>query len=327
MLNFLIRRTLILIPTLLVIAVVTFTVIELPPGDYADAFISQLMSQGESVSQDQVEAFKARFGYGQPIHVRFYKWFSGVLAGDFGYSFEWNKSVNSLIWERLGLTVALALFTLLLTWIIALPVGIYSAIRQYTLGDYLVTFLNFLGLATPDFMIALVMIWIAFAKFNVSAIGLFSEPFRDAAWNLGKVLDLLGHLWIPAIIVGLSSTASLVRIMRANLLDELPKPYVTTARAKGLPEWKVILKYPVRVALIPFVSTVGWSLPGLISGATIVSVVLNLPTNGPLLLRALQSQDMYLAGSFVFLLSLLTVIGTLVSDLLLAWLDPRIRLE
>jgi len=327
MFHFLLRRTLLLIPTLLVIALVTFIVIELPPGDFADSQISQLLAQGENVSPDQIAAFKARFGYGLPVHVRFAKWFGGVLQGDFGYSFEWNKSVNSLIWERLALTFALALFTLLLTWVIALPIGIYSALRKYTVGDYIVTFVNFLGIATPDFLLALVLIWIAFSKFGMSAIGLFSEEFADAAWNLGKVIDLLNHLWIPAIIVGLSSTASLVRIMRANLLDELPKLYVTTARAKGLPEWKVILKYPVRVALIPFVATVGWSLPGLISGATIVSVVLNLPTNGPLLLRALLSQDMYLAGSFVFILSLLTVVGTLISDMLLAWLDPRIRLE
>jgi peptide/nickel transport system permease protein len=249
------------------------------------------------------------------------------LRGDFGYSFEWRRPVAQLLWDRLGFTFIISLATLLLTWIIAFPIGIYSAVRQYSIGDYLFTFLGFLGLAIPDFLAALVLMWIAFAVFGQSVGGLFSPDYVDAPWSVAKVLDMLSHLWIPALILGIGGTAGLIRIMRANLLDELHKPYVTTARAKGLPELKLILKYPVRVALNPFVSTVGWSLPHLISGTVIVGVVLNLPTNGPLLLRALLSQDMYLAGSFILMLSVLTVIGTLVSDILLAWLDPRIRLQ
>ncbi|MCB0086895.1 MAG: ABC transporter permease [Caldilineaceae bacterium] len=235
--------------------------------------------------------------------------------------------MSDLIWERLALTFMLSLSTLLVIWLIAFPIGVYSAVRQYSVGDYVATFFGFLGVATPNFLLALVLMYVAFKYFNQSVGGLFSPDYQDAAWSWGKFGDLLSHLWIPIIIIGTDGTAGLIRIMRANLLDELRKPYVVTARAKGLPEWKLLLKYPVRVALNPFISTVGWVLPGLVSGSAIVAIVLSLPTTGPLLLRALLSQDMYLAGSFLLMLSILTVIGTLLSDLLLAWLDPRIRYE
>ena len=248
-----------------------------------------------------------------------------MAKGDFGRSMEWNRPVAEIIGERLVLTFVLSLFTLLFTWIIAFPIGVFSAVRQYSIGDYIATFLGFLGLATPDFLFALVLMWIFFAYFNQSVGGLFSPDFVEQPWSLAKVWDMAKHLIVPMIVLGTSGTASLIRIMRSNLLDELHRPYVVTARSKGLSETRLLIKYPVRAALNPFISTVGWYLPSLVSGSTIVAVVLSLPTTGPLLLRALLSQDMYLAGSFIFFLSSLTVIGTLISDILLAWLDPRIR--
>jgi peptide/nickel transport system permease protein len=263
---------------------------------------------------------------GQPIYLQYLKWVRGILRGDFGYSFAWNAPVADLIWDRLLLTVILSLSTLFLTWVIAFPVGIYSAVRKYSIGDYVVTAFGFLGMATPNFLLALVMMVVAFAWFNESVGGLFSPEFVDAPWSLARAWDLFKHLWIPMAILGTSGTAGLIRTMRANLLDELNKPYVTTARAKGLRESRTLLRYPVRVALNPFVSTIGWTLPALVSGSTVTATVLNLPSTGPLLLQALTSQDMYLAGSFILMLSILTVIGTLISDILLAWLDPRIRL-
>ncbi len=328
MLQYIARRLLLMIPTIIAISIVTFIIIQLPPGDYLTSLVANMALQGEDVDQAALEMLKQRYGLGQPVYVQYLKWVWGIISrGDFGQSFEWNKPVTELIWERLALTFVLSLSTLLFTWIVAFPIGIYSAVRQYSLGDYVFTFLGFIGLATPNFLLALVLMYISFKYFNQSVGGLFSPEFVEAPWSWGKVVDLLKHLWIPMVILGTSGTAGLIRIMRANLLDELRKPYVVTARAKGLPERKLILKYPVRVALNPFVSTVGWTLPGLVSGSAIVSVVLSLPTTGPLLLRALMSQDMYLAGSFILMLSVLTVIGTLISDILLAWLDPRIRYQ
>lgn len=326
MLPFMIKRTLYMIPTLFAISLVSFVIIQLPPGDYLTTLVASLASQGEQVDPAALVALRERYGLGQPIYVQYYKWISNIiLRGDFGQSFAWNMPVSALIWERLVLTIVLSLSALLFVWIVAFPIGIYSAVKQYSLGDYFATFIGFIGLATPSFLIALVLMYVAFKYFNQSVGGLFSPEYQEAAWSWSKVLDLLGHLWIPMVILGMEGTASLIRVMRANLLDELRKPYVVTARAKGLPEWKVILKYPVRLALNTFISTVGWILPGLVSGSAILSIVLSLPTTGPLLLRALLSQDMYLAASSILLLSVLTVIGTLISDLLLAWLDPRIR--
>ncbi|NOZ27671.1 MAG: ABC transporter permease [Chloroflexi bacterium] len=328
MLQYIARRLLLMIPTIIAISIVTFIIIQLPPGDYLTSLVANMALQGEDVDQAALEMLKTRYGLGQPVYMQYLKWVWGIISrGDFGQSFEWNKPVTDLIWERLALTFVLSLSTLLFTWIVAFPIGIYSAVRQYSLGDYVFTFLGFIGLATPNFLLALVLMYISFKYFNQSVGGLFSPEFVEAPWSWAKMVDLLKHLWIPMVILGTSGTAGLIRIMRANLLDELHKPYVVTARAKGLSERKLLLKYPVRVALNPFVSTVGWTLPGLVSGSAIVSVVLSLPTTGPLLLRALMSQDMYLAGSFILMLSVLTVIGTLISDILLAWLDPRIRYQ
>jgi peptide/nickel transport system permease protein len=328
MLQFILKRLLFMVPTLFAITIVAFIIIQLPPGDYLTTLVASLASQGEQVDQAALQALRERYGLGQPIYVQYYKWISNILLrGDFGQSFAWNMPVSDLLWERLILTVVLSVAGLLFVWVVAFPIGIFSAVKQYTLGDYVATFIGFVGLATPSFLIALVLMYVSFKYFNQSVGGLFSPEYQEAPWNLAKVWDLLGHLWIPVIILGTEGTAALIRVMRANLLDELRKPYVVTARAKGLPEWKVILKYPVRLALNPFVSTVGWVLPGLVSGSAILSIVLSLPTTGPILLRALLSQDMYLAASSILMLSVLTVIGTLLSDLLLAWLDPRIRYE
>lgn len=326
MLQYILRRLLMMIPTIIAISIVTFIIIQLPPGDFLTTLIAGLASQGEDVNREAIEALSERYGLGQPLYVQYWKWMSGVLFhGDFGQSFEYNRPVADLIWDRLGFSVALALATLLLSWLIAFPIGFYSATHQYTVGDYIATFLGFLGLAIPEFMLALVLLFVSFKYFGQSVGGLFSPQYVDAPWSLAKIGDLLGHLWIPVVIVSVAGTAGLIRITRANLLDELNKPYVVTARAKGLSEPRLLTKYPIRVALIPFVSTVGWELPAIISGEAIIAIVLNLPTTGPLLLRALQSEDMYLAGSLIFLVSVLTVIGTLLSDILLAWIDPRIR--
>jgi peptide/nickel transport system permease protein len=327
MLSYIVRRLLLMIPTLFAISVVTFIIIQLPPGDFLDSLVAGMNAQGEEVNQEAIAALRDRYGLGQPLYVQYFKWIGGVLQGDFGQSFLWNRPVKDLIWDRIGLTVLLSLGALLVIWMIALPVGIYSAVRRYSAGDYVVSFLAFIGVAVPEFLIALVLMFVAFKFFGQSVGGLFSPEFVNAEWSLARAADLLGHLWIPVLIIALGSTGELIRIMRANLLDELGKPYVVTARAKGLSETRLLLKYPVRLALNPFVSTIGYVLPALVSGATIVSVVLSLPTTGPLQLEALQTQDMYLAGSIILMISVLTVIGTLISDLLLAWLDPRIRLQ
>ena len=328
MLRYIAHRLVLMIPTVFGISIIAFMIIQLPPGDYLTTTIAQLSAAGDLVEEEAIAALKSRYGLDQPMYVQYWKWIWGIVSrGDFGMSFEWELPVRELVWSRLGLTVLLALATLVFTWAVAFPVGIYSAVRQYSIGDYFFTGVGFIGLAIPNFLLALVLMYIAFKVFNQSVGGLFSPEFVEVPWSLARVRDLLGHLWIPMVILGTAGTAGLIRLMRANLLDELRKPYVKTARAKGLSEVRLLLKYPVRVALNPFVSTIGWTLPLLVSGSAIVSVVLSLPTTGPLLLRALIAQDMYLAGSFILLLGVLTVVGTLVSDVLLAWLDPRIRFE
>ncbi len=325
MFQFILRRILLLIPTLIGISIVTFLIIELPPGDWVTAHVANLAAGGDTIDQEQLEAFRKQYGLNLPLHLRYLRWFWRVLHGDMGRSFEWGKPVGELIWERLALTVVITFSTLIFTWVIGFVIGVYSATNQYSAGDYFFTALGFIGLGIPNFLIALVLLWVGFSVFNVNLSGLFSQEFQSAEWSWAKVVDMLKHIWVPLLILGTAGTAGMIRTMRANVLDELRKPYVVTARAKGLTERKVLFKYPVRVALNPFVSTMGWALPGLISGATIVSVVLSLPTTGPILLRALMNQDMYLAASFVMMLSVLTVIGTLISDILLAVLDPRIR--
>jgi peptide/nickel transport system permease protein len=325
MFSYILRRIMLLIPTLIGITIVAFVIIELPPGDYLTAHVMNLAAGGDVVDQEQLEALKRQYGLDLPLHLRYFHWMRNILKGDFGRSFEWNMPVKDLIWERLALTLVITVTTLLFTWVMGFAIGVYSATHQYSFFDYLFTSLGFVGLGTPDFMIALVLLWLAFSLFGANLTGLFSQEFQSAPWSVAKVIDMFKHMWVPLVILGTGGTAGMARTMRANLLDELHKPYVETGRAKGLKEWRLVFKYPVRVALNPFVSTAGWALPGLINGATIVSVVLGLPTAGPLLLRALMGQDMYLAASFVLLLSVLTVIGTLISDVLLAFIDPRIR--
>ena len=324
MTGYILRRIALMVPTMLVISMVVFLVIQLPPGDYATTLLTAMQDSG--MDQTGIDALRQQYGLDQPLYVQYGRWVWGIVtAGDFGYSFKWSRPVSQLIWERLGMSVTVSLCALLLTWAIALPIGIYAAARKYTLGDYLASFVGFIGLATPNFLLALVCMYAAFVVFGQSVGGLFSPEYVNAPWSLDKLLDLAGHLWIPALVIGLGGTASLIRIMRANLLDELARPYVVTARAKGLSETRLLLKYPVRVALNPFISSLAWVLPALVSGETIVSIVLSLPTTGPLLLDSLIAQDMYLAGSIILMLSVLTVIGTLLSDILLAALDPRIR--
>jgi peptide/nickel transport system permease protein len=328
MLSYIIRRILFMIPTLFLISVVSFIALQLPPGDYLTDYAAQLSAMGESADQEAINSLRERYGLGQPVYVQYGKWVYGIVTrGDWGQSMEWQKPVSQLIWERMGLTVALAVFSLLISWLIAIPVGVYTATHQYSILDYAMTTFSFLGVGVPAFLWALIIMYFAQAVLGLNVGGLFSEKFLTAPWSWAKFVDMLQHLWIPALIIALVHTAGELRTTRANLLDELNKPYVELARAKGLTEGRLIWKYPVRVALNPFFSTVGWSLAARISDITLMSVVLSLETTGPLQLRALVSQDMYLAGSILVLLSVLVVVGTLVSDILLAWADPRIRLE
>jgi peptide/nickel transport system permease protein len=328
MFGYIMRRVLLMIPTLFLVSIISFVAIQLPPGDYLTSYVAALRTQGDNIQQEAIDSMKDMYGLGQPIYVQYYKWMSGILLhGDWGQSMEWQKPVKELIWERLGLTIVLSLVSLFVSWFVAIPVGVYSATHQYSIPDYIMSIISFVGVGVPGFLLALIIMYFAQAKLNLNVGGLFSEKYILAPWSWDKIADMFKHLWIPVVILAVESTAGGIRTTRANLLDELPKPYVELARAKGLTENRLIWKYPVRVALNPFFSTVGWSLANLISGATLISVVLSLQTTGPMQLRALMSQDMYLAGSFLLLLSALTVIGTLVSDILLAWVDPRIRLE
>ncbi len=328
MIGFIIRRAIAMFATIFAVSVVTFVIIQLPPGDYLTTLAATMSSQGESVDSAQLDVLREKYGLDQPYVVQYAKWMGNILLhGDFGNSFELKRPVADLIWERLGLTFVFSFLTLIFIWVVALPIGIYSAVKKYSLGDYVATFIGFIGLAVPNFLLALILSYVSFKYFHQSVGGLFSSEYVDAPWSWGKVVDMFAHLWVPIIVLGTAGTASLIRIMRANLLDELYKPYVTMARAKGMSEIRLLMKYPVRVALNPFISTIGWVLPELVSGATITAIVLSLPMTGPLLLRALIAQDMYLAGSFILMLSVLTIVGTLVSDILLAWLDPRIKFE
>ena len=328
MLQYILRRVLWMIPTFLVTSLVAFAIIQLPPGDYATSYLANLSAQGTQASKDVAESLRQAYGLGEPMPIQYWKWMQGILTrGDFGIAFELIQPVSSLLWEKVWLTIVLSLGSVFITWLIAFPIGIYSAVKQYSLGDYVFTFIGFIGIAVPGFLLALVLMYVRFKYFGETIGGLFSSEFVNAPWSMARVADFIRHIWIPVLILAFGGTAELIRIMRANLLDEMRKPYVITARSKGLPEWKVLLKHPVRLALNPFVSTIGWTLPYLVSGSIILSVVMNLPTTGPMLLRALQVQDMYLAGAVILVLSVLTILGTLLSDILLAWLDPRIRYQ
>ena len=328
MFRFILWRMVWMLPFLLAISFISFVLIQLPPGDYVTTYIATLAASNEIVDQNTAADLRSRFGLDQPMIVQYWKWITNIiLYGDFGLSFEWQQPVSELIWERMSLTLVLTFSTLLLTWGIALPIGVFSAVKKYSIGDYVVTFFSFLGLAVPSFLLALVLMYFAAVEFGQSVGGLFSEQYQNAPWNFDKFIDFLQHLWIPVVILGVSGTASLIRVMRANMLDELNRPYVTTARAKGLSEFTLLVKYPMRLALNPFSSTIAWLLPNLVSGSIIVAIVMSLPTAGPLLLQSLMSQDMYLAGAFILLICALTVVGSLISDILLALVDPRIRLE
>jgi peptide/nickel transport system permease protein len=324
--RYVLKRVFIMIPTLFAISIVAFLVIQLPPGDYLTTIVRNMEEQGQTVTREDLAALKEAYGLGQPVYVQYAKWMARILTrGDFGRSFSLNRPVGGIIWERIGLTFLVSFATMLFTWAVAMPIGVYSAVRQYSPGDYIATFVGFLGLAIPDFLLALVLMYIGFKVFRQSVGGLFSPAYVNASWSLARAADLLGHLWIPVVVIGTSGTASLIRILRANLLDELRKVYVTAARARGLKESTLLVRYPLRVAMNPFVSTIGWALPHLVSGTVVTGIVLNLPTTGPVLLNALKTQDMYLAAAFILMLSVLTVIGTLLSDILLVLVDPRIR--
>ncbi len=326
MILYILRRILTMLPTLFGMSLISFMIIQLPPGDYLTSMVASMSDSGQTIDPAQIERLKEIYGIGEPFYVQYAKWMWGILArGDFGYSFEWNQPVAGLIWERMGSTLAISFLSLMFVWGVSLPIGIYSAVRRRSLFDHVFTFIGFIGLAVPGFILALTLMYVGYRYFGQSVGGLYSPEYIDADWSFDKFADLLAHLWIPIVIIGASGTAAMIRILRANLTDELHKPYVVTARAKGMSEIRLVLRYPVRIALNPFVSAIGWVLPHLVSGVTIVAIVLNLPTAGPLLFRALVSQDMYLAGSFILLLSALTLVGMLISDVLLALLDPRIR--
>ncbi len=326
MLLYIVRRVLMLIPILALMSMVAFFLIQLPPGDYVSFRIQQLKMSGVEVSEDEAERLKIQFGLDKPPIARYVWWITGIVfRGNWGWSLQWNKSVNEILQERVPMTVVISLSALIFSWVVAIPIGIYSATHKYSVLDYLFTFLGFIGVATPGFLLALIIAWLLFSKLGFSALGLFSKEFLDAPWSMAKFVDLLKHIWLPLILVGLGNTAATIRVVRNNLLDELNKQYVITARAKGLSEWRLLLKYPVRMAINPLLSTVSWVLPGLVSGTVLIDIVLSLQTVGPVLLRATLAQDMYLAGAIVLILSALTVIGALLGDILLVLVDPRIR--
>ena len=326
MFYFFLRRLSVMVPTLFVISVLTFVIIQLPEGDYLSTLVSELQAQGEDVDQEKLDFLRQRYGLDRPVMEQYALWMKGMVHGDFGYSFEHNQPVVDVVGDQVFLSIIIAFTTIVFTWVVSFPIGVYSATHQYSVGDHTLSFIGFLGLATPNFLLALILMYFANVYFGTSIGGLMEPRFLNQPWSWDKAVSILEHLWVPVVVIGTAGTATLIRRLRANLLDELQKPYVNTARAKGLSETRLLLKYPMRVALNPFIADIGNLLPALLSSAAIVSVVLSLPTTGPLLLRALQSQDMYLAGFLLMCLSLLTVVGMFLSDLALAALDPRIRL-
>lgn len=327
MVRYIAWRLLVMIPTLVIISALIFTIIELPPGDYFESYIAELQAQGEGVDPHYIEQLRALYGFDQPPVIRYFYWVGGMLQGDFGYSFEYQLPVSEVVGDRLWLTILVSFVSIIFTWLVAFPIGIYSATHQYSWSDYGLTFLGLIGLATPNFMLALVFLYFANLWFGTSIGHLMDAEYLSQPMSLAKAGSILEHLWIPVIIIGTAGTAGMIRRLRANLLDELQKQYVVTAKAKGLPPFRALVKYPLRMALNFFISDIGSILPAIISGAELTAIVLSLETTGPLLIKALQSQDMYLAGSFLMFLAFLTVIGVLISDLALALLDPRIRLQ
>ena len=326
MFTYIIRRVLVMVPTLIVVSAIVFVIIQLPEGDYLTSYIAELQAQGEAVDQAKIDFLRQQYGLDLPIHEQYLVWAWGLLRGDLGYSFEYNLPVRDVVGDRLLLTFIVSFATIVFTWFVAFPIGVYSATHQYSWTDYSLTFLGFLGLATPNFLLALVLLYFANVTFGTSIGGLMDEQYIDQPWSWGKFASMLEHLVVPVIVIGSSGTAAMIRRLRANLLDELQKQYVVTGRAKGLSPGRLLIKYPLRMSLNPFIADIGSLLPHVVSGAAIVSVVLSLPTTGPMLLDALRSQDMYLAGSFLMFLSMLTIVGVLLSDIALGFLDPRIRL-
>lgn len=327
MINFVIRRIAFMAISMSVISILSFLLIELPPGSAIEVKLQQLRQQGGDMTAEQVRGLEERYGIRDPVQVKYWKWITRAVKGDFGHSFQLDKPVKSLIWERLGFSVLLSTFALLFSWGLSIPLGVYSATHRYTLPDYLIQILQFIGVAIPQFLFALLLIVLASRLFNQEVGVLFSKQYQNAPWSLEKLIDFLKHVWIPVVVLAVGSTAGLTRIMRANLLDVLGQQYVQTARSKGVHERIVIWKHAVRNALHPLIMALGATLPALISGEVIISIVLNLPTTGPMYLQALLNKDMYLAISFLMLLSLLLLIGNLLADMLLAWVDPRVRLE
>jgi peptide/nickel transport system permease protein len=327
LLRYVAHRLLIMVPTLLAISLLTFIIIQLPPGDYLETMMSELQAQGESIQGDKIAYLRELYGLDKPWWQQYLTWLAGLFRGDFGYSFEYDLPVSEVIGDRLLLTFIVSFATILFTWIVAFPIGVYSATHQYSSGDHVLTFIGFLGLATPNFLLALVLLYLANVYFGTSIGGLMDPEYLEQPMSFAKFGSILEHLWVPVVVIGTSGTAGMIRRLRANLLDELRKPYVVTAKAKGLPPFRALVKYPLRMSLNPFIADIGTLLPSVISGAALVSIVLSLPTTGQMLLRALQTQDMYLAGTFLMLLAFLTVIGILLSDIALAFLDPRIRFE
>jgi len=326
MLKFIAKRILMAIVTIIIISILTFIIIQLPPGDYVSTYVATMSASGNAVSEEAAIALREQWGLGEPLFVQYFKWAGLMLQGNFGMSLEWGKPVLDVVGDRMMLTIVVAVAAIIFTCMVALPIGIYSAVKRYSVFDYIMTILGFLGLAIPGFLLGLIVLYLGYKWFGASIGGLFSPEFVGAEWSIHKFWDLIKHLPTAAIVIGVEGTAQMIRIMRSNLLDELKQPYVKTARARGLKESKVILKYPVRVALNPFISTVGYLLPNVINGSVIVSMVLSLPTVGPLLLKALVAQDMFLSGTIILMLAVMVVIGTLISDLLLLWVDPRIKI-
>jgi peptide/nickel transport system permease protein len=326
MFRYFVQRLLVMIPTLIVISIAVFVIIQAPPGDYLESYMAELQSRGESVDPAKMEFLRKTYGLDQPFYMQYLKWAGGLVQGDLGYSFEHSLPVNEVVGDRLSLTVVVSLASILFVWVISFPIAVYSAVRQYSIGDYVFTFLGYIGLATPSFLVALILLYLANQYFGISIGGMMDPMYLDRPWSWGKLRSVLSHLWIPVLVIGLPGTAGMIRRLRANLLDELNKQYVVTGRAKGLPPGRLLVKYPLRVSLNPFIADIGSLLPELISGSVIVSVVMSLPLTGPMLLDALKSQDMYLAGSFLMFMAFLTVVGVFISDIMLALLDPRIRL-
>lgn len=326
MLSYILMRIIRMIPQIFLISILAFIVIQLPPGDYLEQHLNRLRESGRQIDEAEIRRWEEMYGLDKPMYVQYAKWIWNIVTKfDFGYTFQWNKPVKEVIMSRMWLTFMIALGSAIFTWIIAIPIGIFVAVKQYSIFDYFFTFLGFIGLAVPGFLLAMVLMYVAYTKFGIKVGGLFSPEYQLQGWSWAKVVDLLKHMWLPVILLGIGGTAGMIRTLRATMLDELRKQYVTVARAKGLSEIAVLVKYPVRLAINPIISGIMWLLPWLFSGGTVVEIVMNLPTAGPALYRSLMGQDMYLAGSYILITGTLTTLGSLLSDILLATIDPRIR--